>query len=83
MKDGEWWCQEAWTPRSEGGRGMHESRIWDVRGVHVASSWQDGLVRKAEKPGELHKQRLMWVEGMRRRGKIDDNMVRSLLKEKL
>jgi acyl-CoA thioesterase len=41
-----WFCQEAWTPRSEGGRGMHESRIWDHRGVHIASTWQDGLVRK-------------------------------------
>ena len=27
LKDWEWWCQEAWTPRSEGGRGVHESRI--------------------------------------------------------
>jgi acyl-CoA thioesterase len=44
-EDSTWFCQEAWTPRTEGGRGIHESKIWDSRGVHVASSWQDGLVR--------------------------------------
>lgn len=43
-----WWVQEAWTGRSEGGRGMHESRIWSPEGVHVATTWQDGLVKKAE-----------------------------------
>lgn len=41
-----WFCQEAWTPRSGGGRGLHETKIWDSRGTHIASSWQDGLVRK-------------------------------------
>lgn len=33
VKDEEWWCQEAWTPRSEGGRGIYESQIWDKRYV--------------------------------------------------
>jgi acyl-CoA thioesterase II len=69
LEEGEWWCQESWTPRSGGGRGMHESRIWDPSGVHVASSWQDGLVRRAEnEKGE--KQRIMWFENMERLGKI-------------
>jgi len=43
-----WWVQEAWSPRSGGGRGLHESRIWSPGGVHVATTWQDGLVKKAE-----------------------------------
>jgi acyl-CoA thioesterase len=66
---GEWWIQEAWTPRSGQGRGMHESRMWSPKGVHVASTWQEGLVRKAERE-EDEKQRLLWEEGMRRTGRL-------------
>ncbi|KAI9827741.1 MAG: hypothetical protein M1832_004230 [Thelocarpon impressellum] len=40
-----WFCQEAWTSRSAAGRALHESKIWDGRGRHVASTWQDGLIR--------------------------------------
>lgn len=47
FEEDKWLCQEAWTPRSEGGRGMHESRIWNSDEVLIASTWQDGLVRKA------------------------------------
>jgi acyl-CoA thioesterase len=50
-----WWVQEAWTPRSEGGRGLHESKIWRLDGgesVHVATTMQDGLVRKAADESE-------------------------------
>lgn len=49
-----WFFQEAWTPRSEAGRGIHESKIWDANGLHIASSFQDGLVRRAS--GEVAKQ---------------------------
>lgn len=48
LDDETWFCQEAWTARSEGGRGMHESKIWNEKGLHVASTWQDGMVRKAD-----------------------------------
>jgi acyl-CoA thioesterase len=64
---GEWCIQEASTSRSGQGRGMHESKIWNSRGVHVASTWQEGLVRKADRI-ENEKQRLLWEEGMRRGG---------------
>jgi len=47
--DAQWFCQEAWTPRSLGGRGIHESKIWDASGLHVASTWQDGLVRRTQR----------------------------------
>lgn len=77
LKGNEWWCQEARTPRSEGGRGMHESRIWDSDGVLVASTWQDGLVRKAESE-EGQKQRLAWFEGMRKMGKLDATVEKGL-----
>jgi hypothetical protein len=59
--DAKWFCQEAWTPQSGGGRGMHESRIWAADGTHVASTWQDGLLRRAEEsPAQMegHFQRL-------------------------
>ena len=65
----EWWIQEACTPRSGQGRGMHESKLWGPKGVHVASTWQEGLVRKAGRV-EDEKQRLMWEEGMRRGGRL-------------
>jgi len=63
------WIQEACTPRSGQGRGMHESKLWSPKGVHVASTWQEGLVRKAGRV-EDEKQRLMWEEGMRRGGRL-------------
>jgi acyl-CoA thioesterase len=65
----EWYIQEAWTPRSGQGRGMHESRIWSPSGKHVASTWQEGLVRRAERV-EDEKQRLMWEEGMKKNGRL-------------
>lgn len=60
LKEGEWWCQESWTSRSGGGRGMVESRILDSNGLHVASTWQDGLVRKAARESD-QKQKLTWL----------------------
>ncbi|KAF9630494.1 Acyl-CoA thioesterase [Lasiodiplodia theobromae] len=41
----EWYCQESWMSRVSGGRGMIESRIWNGTGVHIASTYQEGLVR--------------------------------------
>jgi hypothetical protein len=82
LNEGEWWCQEAWTPRSEGGRGMHESRIWDAKGVHVASTWQDGLVRKAENE-EGQKQKQVWFNGMRKMGRLNENVAKGLGRYKL
>ena len=41
-----WWVQEAWVERAVGGRALHVSRLWDWgSGVHVATTFQDGLVR--------------------------------------
>lgn len=41
-----WFVQEAWMTRATGGRGLHTSRLWDYeRGVHVATTFQDGLIR--------------------------------------
>lgn len=43
--DKPWFCKEDWTNRAAGGRGMHLSRIIGFGGTHVASTWQEGMVR--------------------------------------
>ncbi|KAL2189242.1 Thioesterase/thiol ester dehydrase-isomerase [Thermothelomyces heterothallicus CBS 203.75] len=40
-----WWVQEMFFPRTAAGRGIVESKIWSPAGVHVATEYQDGLVR--------------------------------------
>lgn len=41
-----WFVQEAWMTRATGGRGLHTSRMWDYeRGMHIATTYQDGLIR--------------------------------------
>ncbi|KAK0646838.1 thioesterase-like superfamily-domain-containing protein [Cercophora newfieldiana] len=50
MHDGEdqWWIQEVTFPRAAHGRGIVMSRIWSPDGVHVATEYQDGLIRSSE-----------------------------------
>jgi hypothetical protein len=48
-KGRKWFMQESWTTRVAGGRGLHTSRLWDPeRGVHLATTIQDGLIRFQE-----------------------------------
>ena len=56
---------------------MHESRIWDKRGKLLASTWQDGLVRRVERE-EDQRQRLLWFEGMRKMGKYSGEVEKGL-----
>lgn len=46
-RDGrKWYVQEAWFTRATGGRALHTSRMWDYEnGVHIATTFQDGLIR--------------------------------------
>ncbi|KAF2829131.1 acyl-CoA thioesteras-like protein [Ophiobolus disseminans] len=46
-RDGrKWYVQEAHVTRATGGRGLHTSRMWDYdTGVHIATTFQDGLIR--------------------------------------
>ncbi|KAI3320129.1 Thioesterase/thiol ester dehydrase-isomerase [Xylariaceae sp. AK1471] len=50
--DDEWWVQEACFPRVQAGRGIVHSKIWSPRGVHVATEYQDGIIRRKPRPGE-------------------------------
>ncbi|KAI0508672.1 thioesterase-like superfamily-domain-containing protein [Xylaria bambusicola] len=47
----EWWVQEACFPRVQAGRGIIHSKIWSPRGVHVATMYQDGIIRWKPKGG--------------------------------
>jgi hypothetical protein len=48
-----WWVQEAWVERAAEGRALHASRLWDWgTGTHIASTFQDGLVRFAGEKGK-------------------------------
>ncbi|KAI0596804.1 thioesterase-like superfamily-domain-containing protein [Biscogniauxia sp. FL1348] len=47
-----WWVQEACFPRVEAGRAIIMSKIWSPTGVHVATMYQDGILRRNWKPGE-------------------------------
>jgi len=48
----QWWIQEWNFPRAGAGRGLHVSKIWSPKGVHVATAYQDGLC-VAEVPSRL------------------------------
>lgn len=50
--ENEWWIQEACFPRVEAGRGILMSKIWSPAGVHVATEYQDGIIRRATNPGK-------------------------------
>ncbi|KAI1340267.1 Thioesterase/thiol ester dehydrase-isomerase [Xylariaceae sp. FL0016] len=47
-----WWVQEACFPRVEAGRGIIMSKIWSPEGRHVATEYQDGIIRRNWRPGE-------------------------------
>lgn len=69
MKEDEWWCQEQWTSRSEGGRAMVDSRIMTRDGLHIATTWQDGVARKARGPQD-EKIRILWYDCMAKNGRL-------------
>ncbi|KAI0101521.1 Thioesterase/thiol ester dehydrase-isomerase [Nemania sp. FL0031] len=56
--DDQWWVQEACFPRLEAGRGIVHSKIWSSRGVHVASEYQDGIIRRTPRRGDEEKGKL-------------------------
>jgi acyl-CoA thioesterase len=45
VKERVWFCQEVWTTRAGGGRAMHHSRIIGPGGVHVGTTFQEGMIR--------------------------------------
>ena len=47
---GQWWLQEACFPRVDVDRGIIMCKMWSPEGVHVATEYQDGIVRPARQP---------------------------------
>lgn len=47
-----WFCQEAWVERFAYGRGLTPSKYWSEDGVHVMSTFQDGMVRLGQDKGK-------------------------------
>ncbi|KAI0444288.1 thioesterase-like superfamily-domain-containing protein [Xylaria telfairii] len=56
--DDQWWAQETCFPRVQAGRGIVHSKIWSPRGVHVASMYQDGIIRRQPRSGDRIKGKL-------------------------
>ncbi|TRX88879.1 hypothetical protein FHL15_010222 [Xylaria flabelliformis] len=50
--DDQWWVQEACFPRVQAGRGIIHSKLWSPQGIHVASMYQDGILRRQPRPGD-------------------------------
>ncbi|EKG20679.1 Acyl-CoA thioesterase [Macrophomina phaseolina MS6] len=61
-----WYCQETRVSRVSGGRGMLEGRIWNERGVHIASMYQDGLVTLRD--------RALWLSDSSEAGKTKEKL---------
>lgn len=40
-----WFYQDTWSKRVSDGRSLHEGRIYDENGYHVASTMQDGAIK--------------------------------------
>ncbi|KAF2723637.1 Thioesterase/thiol ester dehydrase-isomerase [Polychaeton citri CBS 116435] len=41
-----WFCKEDWTTRVADNRGMFHSHVWGPDGTHVATLFQDGMIRQ-------------------------------------
>ncbi|KAK1965169.1 acyl-CoA thioesterase II [Colletotrichum sublineola] len=52
-----WWIQEASFPRAGQGRGVLVCKMWSPEGIHVATGYQDGIVRerRGERPKLIEK----------------------------
>ncbi|KXJ95256.1 thioesterase-like superfamily-domain-containing protein [Microdochium bolleyi] len=50
--ENEWWIQEVSFPRVEAGRGVVMSKLWSPAGVHIATEYQDGIIRRQWREGE-------------------------------
>ncbi|KAI0867241.1 Thioesterase/thiol ester dehydrase-isomerase [Hypoxylon argillaceum] len=56
--DRQWWVQEHCFPRVEAGRGIVHCKIWSPEGVHVATEYQDGIIRRKPRAGDKEKGKL-------------------------
>lgn len=53
LDEGVWWIMEYSFPRTARGRGIVVNKIWSPKGVHVATEYQDGVVRSSDIPNPV------------------------------
>jgi len=64
-KDGKrrWFYQETWSKRMSDARSLHEGRIYDASGYHIASTMQDGAIKLKKTGAEEFRRREKTILG--------------------
>lgn len=63
---GRWFCMEVFGSRIHGGRAVHNCRIFNDEGTHIATCMQDGLIRFAVDPQKPTEEELEMMEVVKR-----------------
>lgn len=63
---GRWFCMEVFGSRMHGGRAVHNCRIFNDEGTHIATCMQDGLIRFAVDPQKPTEEELEMMEAVKR-----------------
>lgn len=63
---GRWFCMEVFGSRMHGGRAVHNCRIFNDEGTHIATCMQDGLIRFAGDPQNPTEEELEMMEAVKR-----------------
>lgn len=63
---GRWFCMEVFGSRIHGGRAVHNCRIFNDEGVHIATCMQDGLIRFAVDPQKPTEEELEMMEAVKK-----------------
>lgn len=63
---GRWFCMEVFGSRIHGGRAVHNCRIFNDEGTHIATCMQDGLIRFAGDPQKPTEEELEMMEAVKR-----------------
>lgn len=63
---GRWFCMEVFGSRIHGGRAVHNCRIFNDEGIHIATCMQDGLIRFAVDPQKPTEEELEMMEAVKR-----------------
>lgn len=63
---GRWFCMEVFGSRIHGGRAVHNCRIFNDEGIHIATCMQDGLIRFAVDPQKPTEEELEMMEAVKK-----------------
>lgn len=63
---GRWFCMEVFGSRIHGGRAVHNCRIFNDEGTHIATCMQDGLIRFAVDPQKPTEEELEMMEAVKK-----------------